>query len=109
MFGKSGDTLRCKSCGNERVISQSWLDGLMRRYNPTSARRATMLDTQTLSRLKCSKCEGKFLQLVESSLDATAKAYVLCSACGGDGGIEGRCYKCFGTGFNEEGLASPPQ
>ena len=109
MHGESGDTLRCKGCGNERVISQTWLDGLMRRYYPTSARRSMKLDPQTISRLKCSKCNGKSLQLVEPTVDGTAKAYVLCAACGGDGGIDGRCYKCFGTGFKAEDLESPPQ
>lgn len=102
MYGKSGDALRCKGCGNERVISQTWLDGLMRRYYPTSAGRSTSLDLQTIARLKCSVCGEKSWQLVEASVDTVAKAYVLCSACGGDGGTEGRCYKCFGTGFNPE-------
>jgi len=100
MEGKVGDKLRCKDCGNERLISQSWLDGLMRRYYPTSAGRPTGLDFQTIGRLKCSSCDAKAWQLIEGSEDQTKRAYSLCSACGGDGGSEGRCYKCFGTGYN---------
>src|SRR5450756_488895 len=68
MHGKSGDALRCKVCGNERIISQTWLDGLMRRYYPTSARRSTTLDLQTIARLKCSECNGKSWQLVAVTL-----------------------------------------
>ena len=102
MRGQAGDTLRCNNCGNERLISQTWLDGLMRRYYPTSASRSMALDKQTIARLKCSACNTKSWQLVERRDRLAKKAFVLCSACGGDGGIEGRCYKCFGTGFNTD-------
>lgn len=102
MPGNVGDTLLCKQCGHERPISQAWLDGLMRRYYPTSAGRPTALDRSTLARLKCSACKSKALALVEQSADASSNTYVLCSACGGDGGYEGRCYRCYGTGLINE-------
>ena len=106
MLGNVGNTLVCKDCGHERLISQVWLDGLMRRYYPTSASRLGALNRSLLSRLKCSVCKSKTLALVEpsssSSSSSSSKTYTLCSACGGDGSYEGRCYKCFGTGLIED-------
>jgi hypothetical protein len=101
---RPGDTLHCGGCGHEREVSQTWLDTLARRYTPTAAGRLTSLDGKVLRKLKCSECGSKELQLVVKSGADDLGRYQLCGACGGDGGYEGRCYKCFGSGFEQ---ASP--
>ena len=101
---RPGDTLHCSGCSHKREVSQTWLDMLARRYTPTAAGRLTSLDSKVLRKLKCSKCGSKELQLMVKSDAEDLGRYRLCDACGGDGGYEGRCHKCFGSGFGQASL-----
>ncbi|BDT69105.1 hypothetical protein os1_32930 [Comamonadaceae bacterium OS-1] len=99
---RAGDKLHCRVCRYEREITQTWLDTLSRRYEPTRAGRLTSLSADLLKRMTCSQChrrDGLELQMIED--DHAIVQYELCSACGGDGGLSGRCSRCFGTGFKD--------
>lgn len=100
---RPGDVLRCRACAHERDVTQTWLDTLARRYTPTAAGRLTSLDGPVLKKLKCSACQSKELQLLVKEGDVALGDFRLCRSCGGDGGYEGRCHKCFGSGFEADG------
>ena len=90
-----GDKIQCLACKHEHTVSQEWLGSI-------SAQRGD--EKAILARLKCTKCGKKCVNL-QSCAGFQQREQVslhdsgLCFACGGDGGLHGRCWKCDGTGL----------
>ncbi len=66
-----GDTIRCVTCGNERVVSKAWLDALFRKREVGESAGMPLTASSALSKLRCSVCSAKsFTVQPGASLDS---------------------------------------
>ena len=55
----AGDTIRCVTCGNERLVSKAWLDALCRKREVGEFAGTPLTLSAVLSKLRCSVCSAK--------------------------------------------------
>ena len=55
----AGDTHRCVTCGNERLVSKAWLDALLKKREVGASADTPLTVGAVLSNLRCSVCSAK--------------------------------------------------
>ncbi|MFT3790163.1 MAG: nucleotidyltransferase domain-containing protein [Rudaea sp.] len=91
-----GSALLCAECGHSVDLSRAKIDAVARKLRRT----AGAVFEDDLKKFKSSKC-GAHEPLLVLPPDKSESGHS-CTACGGDGGNNGGCYHCGGTGWIED-------
>ncbi|WP_347261774.1 nucleotidyltransferase domain-containing protein [Rudaea sp.] len=91
-----GSALLCAECGHSVDMSRAKIDVIARKLRRT----AGAVFEDDLKKFKCSKCNAREPLLVLPP-DKSESGHS-CTACGGDGGNNGGCYLCGGTGWIDD-------
>jgi hypothetical protein len=93
------------------VITYEWIESLKIKLSLPKLYHGALNTQNYLDRFKCSQCSSKAVEFITTKRKEpifTEPITIVpgwpkktCSACGGDGGAGGRCYKCDGTGWEE--------
>lgn len=103
--------LECQACGHRREVSEDWLQA---QPTPAQPNVAGYVPREERHRLRCGKCGARRIRQIvtEAPTPLPGKArsqFEACTACGGDGGINGSCWKCWGRGFVDARPVPEPQ
>jgi hypothetical protein len=100
-----GDELKCNKCGHSQILTSSFLAKILKKHFPE--RIGSTLYVSDLKRFKCVVCNSKETKLIENRHNPLGQFMnekneqlgQMCRQCGGDGGINNRCPRCSGNGF----------
>lgn len=97
--------LSCRKCGHARELTDEAFQEFVTTHGLEAERN---IPPTVLGRLRCQQCGAHDVRQVirtgeveEQPTRAATKPrrFETCSACGGDGGADNRCWKCWGRGF----------